>query len=92
MEPGHFDKYFNKRKKAPHRKIGSFSPRYSYNYNLNRKINSKMDKIRVFFDFKKRAAEACHLPPLVVRLVLEGAGGNDLQFSQETHFSLESGV
>ena len=53
---GHFDKYFVKKKKEkrPHmEKLGVFSPRYSYNYTLNRKINSKMDKIRAFFDFQK---------------------------------------
>ena len=73
-------------------KLGVFSRRYSYNYTLNRKINSKMDEIKVFFDFQKRAGEASPLPPLVVGLMLEDAGGNDLQFSQKTHFSLETGV
>ena len=65
MESGHFDKYFVKKtkEKRPHReKLGVFSPRYSYNYTLNRKINSKMDKIRVFFDFQKRAGEVSPSP------------------------------
>ena len=95
MESGHFDKYFVKKtkEKRPHReKLGVFSPRYSYNYTLNRKINSKMDKIRAFFDFQKRARETPPLPTLVARLMLEGARGNDLQFSQKHHFSLETGV
>ena len=51
-----------------------------------------MDKMRVFFDFQKRTGEASPLPALVAVLVLEGAGGNDLQFSQKIHFSLETGV
>ena len=92
MEPGHFDKYFIKKTKEKRpcmEKLGVFSPRYSHNYTLNRKINSKMDKIKVFFDFQKRAGETSPLPPpLVVGLMVEGAGGNDLQFSQKTHFSL----
>ena len=95
MEPGHFDKYFikkTKEKRPRMEKLGVFSPRYSYSYTLNRKINSKMDKISVFFDFQKRAGEASPLFPLVADLMLEDAGGNDLQFSQETHFSLETGV
>ena len=95
MEPGYFDKYFIKKTKEKRpcmEKLGDFSPRYSYNYTLNRKINSKMDKIRVFFDFQKRARETSPLPPLVVGLMLEGAGENDLQFSQKTHFSIETGV
>ena len=77
-----------KEKRPRMEKLGVFSPRYSYNYTLNRKINSKMDKIRVFFYFQKRAGEAFPLSLLVVGLMLEGAGGNDLQFSQKTHFSL----
>ena len=95
VEPGHFYNYFIKkpREKRPHvEKLGVFSRRYSYNYTLNRKINSKMHKIRVFFVFRKRAGEAALLPRLVVGLMLEGAGGNDLQFSQKTYFSLETGV
>ena len=83
VHPGHFDKYFIKKpkEKRPHmEKLGVFSPRYSSNYTLNRKINSKKHKIRVFFDFQKRAGETSLLPPLVVGLVLEvpGGGGNDL--------------
>ena len=95
MEPGHFDKYFikkTKEKRPRMEKLGVFSPRYSYNYTLNRKINSKMDKIRVFFDFQKRAGKVSPLLPLVVGLMLKVAGGNDLQFSQKTDFSLETGV
>ena len=66
VEPGYFNRYFIKKtkEKRPHmEKLGVFSPRYSYNYTLNRKINSKMDKIRVFFDFQKRAGETSPLPP-----------------------------
>ena len=95
VEPGHFDKYFIKKTKEKRplmEKLAVFSPRYSYNYTLNRKTNSKMDKIRVFFDFRKRAGEASPLPSLAVGLMLEGDGGYDLQFSQKTHFSLETGV
>ena len=91
MEQGHFDKYLIKKTKEKRpcmEKLGIFSPRHSCNYTLNRKINSKMDKIKVFFDFQKRAGETSPLPPLVVGLMLEGAEGNDLQFSQKTHFSL----
>ena len=50
-----------KEKRPRIEKLGVFSPRYSYNYTLNRKTNSKMDKIRVFFDFQKRAGKG--LPP-----------------------------
>ena len=65
VESGHFDKYFVKKtkEKMPQReKLGAFSSRYSYNYTLNTKINSKMDKIMAFFDFQKRAGEAVSLP------------------------------
>ena len=82
-----------KKEKWPHwGKLGVFSPRNSYNYTLNKNINSKMDKIRASFDFQKWAGEAPLLPPLVTHLMLEGAGGNDLQFSQKQHFSIETGV
>ena len=95
MEPGHFDKYFikkTKEKRPRMEKLGVFSPRYSYNYTLNRKINSKMDKIRVFFDFQKRAGEASPPPLSSCGPDAGGYWGNDLQFSQKIHFSLETGV
>ena len=78
VESRHFDKYFVKKykKKRPRReKFGSFSPRYSKNYTLNRNFNSKMNKIRaIFFQiralfsiFKKGQGSPPPLP-LVARL------------------------
>ena len=52
-----------KEKRSRRQKLGVSSPRYSYNYTLDRKINSKMDKIRAFFWFSKRAGEASPSPP-----------------------------
>ena len=57
------------RKKAPQRKIWEFFYlAYSQNYTLNRKFNSKMDNIRIFFSkareiflLSKRAGEATPL-------------------------------
>ena len=52
MELDHFNKPFikNIRIKSPARKIfWVFSPRYSQNYILSRKVNPKMFTIRVFF-------------------------------------------
>ena len=89
MEPGHSDEYFIKKpkEKRPHKeKLGVFSRRYSYNYTLNRKTNSKMHKIKVFLDFQKKAGEVSLLPPLVVGLMLEGVGGNDIQFFRKPIF------
>ena len=51
-ELGHFDKHFvkNTGKSDPAVKdFGFFSPRYSSSYILNRKINPKMDTIKVYF-------------------------------------------
>ena len=65
---GHFYKHFvkNSRKKgSAGTNLGVFSPRYSSNYILNGKCNSKMDTARAFFtksghfffDFRNRAGE-----------------------------------
>ena len=98
MESGHLNnKYFikkTKEKRPSMEKFGVFSPRDSYNYTLNRKLTQRWIKSGSFFDFQKigRGAEASPHPPLVACSMLEGAGGNDLQFFQKHHFSLETGV
>ena len=78
MELGHFHKYFIKKKSPRMEKLEYFSPRYSCNYTLNRKINSKMDNIRVFFDFQKRAGEASPPPPSSCGPDAGRCWGNDL--------------
>ena len=58
MESEHFDNYFVKKRKkekvSSGKKFGVFSARYS-NFTFNRKFNSKMNKIRVFFFSNIRA-------------------------------------
>ena len=76
MESEDLDNYFVKKKRKKdkgslRKKLGVFSARNS-NFTLNRKFNSKMDKIRVFFSpisghffrFSKKSREA--IPPKAV--------------------------
>ena len=73
MVLGHFNKYFvkNTRKKGPTGKLFElFPPRYSENYILNEKFNSKMDTIWGFisesvhfFRFSRKDRGGFTLPP-----------------------------
>ena len=78
VDLGDFDKHFvkNTRKKTPRERFWSFFCRYSWNYILNGKFNSRwtepglfFPELRYFFRLSKRAGEASFLsPPLVVHL------------------------
>ena len=66
VELEHYLKYFleNTRKRGltgKHSRV--FSPRYSYNYILNRKVRAFFQKSRHFFDFQKNSGEASTLLP-----------------------------
>ena len=51
MELRHFNRLFvkNTRKNATGKSFGTFLPRYSQNYTLNRRFNPRMDTIWAFF-------------------------------------------